>query len=179
MSRIGKKPIAFSTQTKIEIKDDAIFVEGKKGKLSLKIPYGIEVSKEDNQIVVKRKSEDKNIRSLHGTIRALTANMVKGVEEGFKKELEIVGVGYKAQVKGNTLVLDIGFSHPVKVNVPEGVKVQTPAATKIVVEGIDKQKVGQFAAKLRDFYPPEPYKGKGIRYSGEFVRKKLGKAMAK
>lgn len=164
---------------KVKLEGDLCLVEGKGGKLSLTIPAGIKVKLENNALTVTRDNDTKQLKSLHGTIRVLIGNMVKGVNEGFKKELEIIGVGYKTQMKGNKLVLNIGFSHPVEIDIPQGLKVSTPSATRIVIEGIDKQKVGEFAAKIRRIYPPEPYKGKGIRYLKEEVRKKLGKALAK
>ena len=179
MSRIGKQPIVLPKGTKIDITDTIILVEGPKGKLSLSIPYGIKLKLDSDTLLVTRMREDKLTMSLHGTIRALISNMVKGVNEEFKKELTIVGVGYKAQIKGNKLMLNLGFSHPVEMGIPSDIKISVPAATRIVIEGIDKQKVSQFSAQIRKFYPPEPYKGKGIRYSGEEVRKKLGKALAK
>jgi len=179
MSRIGKNPIKIAEKVKITVKNRELTAEGPKGKLSLDLFPGIEARIEDDQILVQRNSEEKQVRSMHGTTRALISNMVIGVSEGFKKELEIVGMGYKCQMKGAVLNLNIGFSHPVDVEVPENLKVSTSGPTKIIVEGIDKHAVGQFAAQLRALYPPEPYKGKGIRYAGEEVRKKLGKAMAK
>ncbi len=179
MSRIGRKPIPILEKVKVEVKDGVVYVEGPKGKLSLKLDPLINVKVEDNKIVVERKNDSKRAKSMHGTTRALINNMVTGVKEGFKKGLEIVGTGYKAQLKGNTLVLQLGFSHPVEVNIPEDLKVTVEGQNKIFVEGVDKQRVGQFAASIRAIFPPEPYKGKGIRYIGEEVRKKLGKAMAK
>ena len=179
MSRIGKQPIAIPSGVKVNLGADNILVESSKGKLNLQIPAAIKVEVENDQIIVKRESEEKSVRSLHGTIRALINNMVKGVSEGFKKELDIIGVGYKAQMKGKDLALSMGFSHPVEMKVPEGLKVSVPKPTHIEVEGIDKQALGEFVAKLRAIYPPEPYKGKGIRHTGEEVRKKLGKALAK
>lgn len=179
MSRIGRKPVILPSGVKVESKDNVLTVTGDKGNLSLSIPFMIEIEVKEKEIVVSRKSEEKKVRSLHGTIRALVNNMVVGVSQGFKKELDIVGMGYKVQMKGNTLQMQIGFSHPVNMDAPEGLKVSTPAVNKIIVEGIDRHKVGQFAAHVRAVYPPEPYKGKGIRYTDEVVRKKLGKAMAK
>jgi len=179
MSRIGKQTLELPKDVKVKLEGNLCFVEGKGGKIDLNIPEGIKVEIKDNILMVMRGNDSKQLRSLHGTIRVLIGNMVKGVTEGFKKELEIIGVGYKAQMKGNKLVLNIGFSHPVEVDVPEGLKVSIPAATRIEISGIDKQKVGEFAARIRRIYPPEPYKGKGIRYRGEEVRKKLGKALAK
>lgn len=179
MSRIGKEPVVIPKGVKVKLQNSLCLVEGSKGKLELAIPAGVKVEVGEADLTVKRVNDSKELRSLHGTVRVLIDNMVKGVTEGFKKELEILGVGYKAQMKGKSLVLNIGFSHPVEMPIPEGLKVSTPAATKITIEGIDKQKVGEFAANIRRVYPPEPYKGKGIRYVGEEVRKKLGKALAK
>lgn len=179
MSRIGRKPIVVPEKVKVEIKDGSIHIKGPKGELSFSIPYLITAELAEGTIVIQRKSEDKKVKSLHGTTRALINNMMIGITEGFRKELEIVGMGYKVQMKGENLVLQIGFSHPVEIVPPAGLKVSTSGPNRIVIEGIDKQKVGQFAAQIRALYPPEPYKGKGIRYVGEEVRKKLGKAMTK
>ncbi|MFA7676967.1 MAG: 50S ribosomal protein L6 [Candidatus Omnitrophota bacterium] len=179
MSRIGKEPIAVPKEIKVKIEPGTLLVESSKGKMSLAIPLGISLENKDGFLNVSRSGDTKFLKSIHGTIRMLASNMVEGLSKGFKKELDIIGVGYKAQMKGKSLILNIGFSHPVDMPVPEGLKVTTPAPTKIIVEGADKQMVGEFAAKVRRLYPPEPYKGKGIRYTGEEVRKKLGKALAK
>ena len=179
MSKVGKQPINIPQGVKAVIKDRNISVEGPKGKLSFDFSSLVNVRQDNESIVVEIESDEKLAKALLGTTRALINNMVKGVTEGFKKELDIIGVGYKAQMKGKAIVLNIGFSHLVEINIPEGINVSLPLATKIVIEGIDKARVGQFAANIRRIYPPEPYKGKGIRYSSEFVRKKLGKAMAK
>lgn len=179
MSRVGKSPIVIPKDVKITVSTGSCLVEASKNKLALPIPPGITVEVVDKTIVVKRVSNSKQARSLHGTIRMLISNMVEGLTKGFKKELDILGVGYKAQMKGKVLVLNMGFSHPVEMSVPEGLKVSCAGNNKIIIEGIDKQMVGEFTAKIRKIYPPEPYKGKGIRYSGEEVRKKLGKALAK
>ena len=179
MSRIGKQPIAITKDVKVKFEGGLCIVESSKHKLELTIPLGIKLQTGETEIIVSRENDTKQLKSLHGTVRVLIANMVKGVSEGFKKELEIIGVGYKVQMKGNNLVLNVGFSHPVEVIVPLDLKVSTPSVTRILIEGIDKQKVGELAAKIRRIYPPEPYKGKGIRYLGEEVRKKLGKALAK
>lgn len=179
MSRVGKQPLALPKDVKVTIEGNLCLVEGKGEKLELAIPTGIKVEVKDSTLLVTRDNDTKRSKSLHGTMRVLIGNMVKGITEGFKKELEIIGVGYKAQMKENKLVLNVGFSHLVETDVPEGLKVSTPAATRIEISGIDKQKVGEFAAIIRRIYPPEPYKGKGIRYKGEEVRKKLGKALAK
>lgn len=179
MSRIGKEPVVLPKEVNVKIENNSIFVEKGNNKLDLSIPSSIKVEIAEGLVTVKREDDLKHTRCLHGTIRVLIQNMIKGVTEGFKKNLEIVGVGYRVQVKGKNLVLNVGFSHTVEVPIPEGLKVTAPAATKICIEGIDKQKVGEFAAVVRHVKPPEPYKGKGIRYAGEEVRKKLGKALAK
>jgi large subunit ribosomal protein L6 len=178
MSRIGRDPINLPDKVKAELKHNELFFEGPKGKTTFKVPPRINVKIEDKKIIVARESEEKKVRSLHGTIRALINNTVVGITDGFKKDLEIIGMGYKAQMKGNTLALQLGFSHPVEILVPDDLKVSV-AGPKVTIEGTDKQRVGQFSAQIRSLRPPEPYKGKGIRYSGEEVRKKLGKAMTK
>ncbi|UCC95440.1 MAG: 50S ribosomal protein L6 [Candidatus Omnitrophota bacterium] len=179
MSRVGKEPVEIPKEVKARLEKGFLIVESSKGKLNLVIPSQIKVEIENNTIVVKRKNESKFAKSLHGTIRALIHNMVKGAQEGFKKELDIIGVGYKAQMKGQVLSLSMGFSHLVEMPIAAGLHVSCPKPNRIVIEGIDKQQVGEFAAEIRKIYPPEPYKGKGIRYVGEEVRKKLGKALAK
>lgn len=179
MSRIGKQPIEVPKEVEVEIKDRIVTIKGPKGKLSLNFSSSIEVKYQNSKISVQSLTDDKLAKSNWGTTRAILNNMVRGVIEGFKKELEIVGIGYKAQMKGKDLVLQIGFSQPIQKIVPAGLKVFVPTPNRIVIEGIDKDMVGQFAANIRKIYPPEPYKGKGIRYLGEGVRKKLGKAMAK
>ncbi len=178
MSRIGKKPIIIPKDVKIEVKDHCVFVEGPKGKLSKALSERINIDIKDNQISVKRISDTKLDRALHGLYRALINNMVKGVTEGYVKELEIAGVGFKAKAEANILNLQLSFSHPVNFPVPEGIKVETPKQTQIIVRGIDKELVGKFASEIRSIYPPEPYKGKGIRYAGEYIKKKVGKAQA-
>jgi large subunit ribosomal protein L6 len=155
--------------------DGAVDVKGPKGALSMRVPQGIEVEIEGEQIRLSRRDEKKKTRALHGLARALVANMVRGVTEGFARELEVHGVGYRAEVLGKTLKLAVGFSHPVEVAVPEGLSVSLREG-KVRIEGIDRQLVGEFAAKVRSVRPPEPYKGKGIRYAGERVRRKVGKA---
>jgi large subunit ribosomal protein L6 len=178
MSRIGKQPIQIPSGVKIIINEKAVMLEGPKGKLSLELPYGITAEQSENKILIKRLSDTKDFRMKHGLIRALTNNMVKGVVEGFSKELEIQGVGFKAQISGKKLVLNLGFSHPVEFEIPDGISIQVPKPTQIMIQGIDKQLVGEVSAKIRAFYKPEPYKGKGIRYFGEHVRKKAGKTVA-
>jgi len=180
MSRIGKNPIQIPSGVKVNYSSPEVNVEGPKGKLAFQVPEGIDIAVKDNVVTVARSGDTKEARAFHGLVRALVRNMVVGVTQGYKKELEIVGVGYKATMKGkDVLTLQIGFSHPVDMPVWKGLTVATPAPTKITVEGIDKQQVGEFAAQIRRVAPPEPYKGKGIRYAGEQVRKKLGKAMSK
>lgn len=178
MSRIGKRLIQIPEKVKVKIVSGEVFVEGPKGKLEWVLPQGVEVHIEGNQLTVKRLGEEKVHYSMHGLTRAHINNMIKGVNEGYVKNLEIHGVGYRAQAQTKTLNLQLGFSHPVVYLIPEGISVKTPKQTQIIVEGIDKARVGQAAAEIRDFLKPEPYKGKGIRYVGEYVRKKAGKAVA-
>ncbi|MFY9120057.1 MAG: 50S ribosomal protein L6 [Syntrophomonadaceae bacterium] len=179
MSRIGKKPITLPKGVEITVNDNMVTVKGPKGTLSQAIPQGITVARQDDQIVVERPNDNKQNRSYHGLTRALLANMVQGVSEGFERKLELVGVGYRAQLQGKKLVINIGFSHPVEVEPPEGIEFEVPAVTKITVKGIDKQLVGNTAAVIRDIRRPEPYKGKGIKYENEVIRRKAGKAGAK
>lgn len=178
MSRIGKKPVAILKGVKIDRKDGVIRVAGPKGELSMRVPPSIGIEVTDKEIIVSRSSDIKPQRALHGTWRALVNNMMKGVTEGFQKKLEIVGVGYKAEVKGKKIQFALGYSHPILFEPPSGIKIEIPAPTNIVVSGIDRQLVGQVAAKLRSFRPPEPYKGKGVKYEGEYIRRKAGKAAA-
>jgi large subunit ribosomal protein L6 len=179
VSRIGKKPITLPKGVEITVNDNMVTVKGPKGTLSQAIPQGITVARQDDQIVVERPNDNKQNRSYHGLTRALLANMVQGVSEGFERKLELVGVGYRAQLQGKKLVINIGFSHPVEVEPPEGIEFEVPAVTKITVKGIDKQLVGNTAAVIRDIRRPEPYKGKGIKYENEVIRRKAGKAGAK
>lgn len=178
MSRIGKKPVAIPAGVKVEIKDNSINVEGPKGKLSRIVHQRINLEIKDNQVLVKRATDSKFDKSLHGLYRALILNMVKGVTDGYKKELEIIGVGFKAAVQGSILNMQLGFSHPVNFTIPKDIKIETPKPTQIVVSGIDKEKVGQVSTEIRAIFPPEPYKGKGIRFVGEYVKKKVGKSQA-
>jgi large subunit ribosomal protein L6 len=175
MSRVGRSPVAIPSGVSVGHAEGAVAVKGPKGALSVQIPDGITVEIESEQVRLRRRDEKKKTRALHGLARALVANMVTGVTEGFSKELEIQGVGYRADVSGNTLKLAVGFSHPVDVAIPEGLSVSLQDG-KICIEGIDRQLVGEFAANVRSLRPPEPYKGKGIRYVGERVRRKVGKA---
>jgi len=178
MSRIGKKPVAIPKEVKIEIKDSRVYVEGPKGKLTQFLSPRISSEIKDGQLFLNRVSDIKTDKALHGLYRALISNMIKGVTEGYVKELEIVGVGFRAQAQSNNLNMQLGFSHPVNFPIPEGIKIETPKQTQIVVRGIDKEKVGKVASEIRAIYPPEPYKGKGIRYANEYVKKKVGKAQA-
>ena len=178
MSLIGKKPIQIPDKVKVKIESGRVFVEGPKGKLEWGLPADIEVEMQDSIIKVKRLKEDKLAFARHGLARAYINNMVKGVNEGYVKSLEIVGVGYRAQAEGKKLTLQLGFYHPVIYNIPEGITIKTPPKpSHIIIEGIDKAKVGEVASEIRAFFEPEPYKGRGLRYVGEFVRKKAGKAV--
>ena len=180
MSRIGNKIITVPEGVTVEIADDnTVTVTGSKGTLVKQFSPAISFKQEGNEITVVRSSEEKHVKQLHGTTRALLANMIEGVHVGFKKELEIVGIGYRGQMKGNTLVLNIGYSHPVEVEGEEGVKIETPSNTKIVVSGISKERVGQVAAQIREVRKPEPYKGKGIKYVDERIIRKEGKTAGK
>jgi large subunit ribosomal protein L6 len=178
MSRIGKAPIELPQGVEVKVEGDVVRVKGPKGELEQKFRTETEIRIEDGQLLVTRKADTKQHRAYHGLTRALLANMVEGVSTGFRKGLEIVGVGYRAEKRGEELVLNVGYSHEVRYPQPEGITLSTPAPTQIVVEGIDKQRVGQVAAELRAVRPPEPYKGKGIRYQGEQVRRKAGKTGA-
>lgn len=178
MSRIGKKPITIPDNVKINIDQNKIIIEGPKDKLEHNVPDSIRMESKDGKLLLTRTSDSKINKSLHGLTRAIIQNMIVGVTQGYLKELEIVGVGYRAQLQGRILNLQLGFSHPINLPVPEGITIEIPKPTQILVKGADKAKVGEVAAKIRSFYPPEPYKGKGIRYAGEYVRKKAGKAVA-
>ncbi len=179
MSRIGKLPIDLPSGVEMTLGEGKITVKGPKGTLVREIPNGIEVAQENGQLVISRASEIKEHRELHGLMRSLIANMVEGVEKGFEKKLELVGTGYRAALQGKKLVLTVGFSHPVEFEPPEGVEFETPAANKITVRGIDKELVGNITASIRAVRKPEPYKGKGIKYENERIRRKAGKAGAK
>jgi large subunit ribosomal protein L6 len=176
MSRIGKMPIDVPSGVDVKIDGTRVVVKGSKGELTREFTDRVEFGVEDGVITLTRDSDSPQSRALHGLSRALLANMVQGVSEGYSKELEIQGVGYRASMKGNGIELLVGFSHPVNVEAPEGITFDVPEPTKIIVAGIDKEMVGQVAANIRKVRPPEPYKGKGIRYSGEYVRRKAGKA---
>lgn len=176
MSRVGKAPIELPKGVEVKVEGTTVTVKGPKGELSREIVREMKVEQSDGVLQVVRPSDQPRHRALHGLTRALIANMVKGVSEGFQKTLEIQGVGYRAQMEGKTLVLALGYSHPVNVAPPEGIEFEVDGTSKVVVKGINKQAVGQVAADVRKIRPPEPYKGKGIRYEGEYVRRKAGKA---
>lgn len=178
MSRIGRKPIPIAQGVKIEMKDGAFTVAGPKGELNAHIHPAISCDVKPNEVVVNRSSDVKSVRALHGLWRALISNMVKGVSEGYRQKLEIVGVGYKAELKGKKLQMVLGYSHPILFDPPTGIQLEVPQPTVINIIGIDKQLVGQVAAKIRSFRMPEPYKGKGILYEGEKIRRKAGKTAA-
>lgn len=179
MSRIGNQPIAIPSGVDITLDGHTLTVKGPKGTLSHKLPQSMQVEVTADEVKVTRPSDDKEHKSLHGLTRSLINNMVIGVTEGYSKTLEIVGVGYRAAMKGKNLNLTLGFSHPVIMEPPAGIEFETPEPTKIIVKGADKEVVGQVAAEIRDWRKPEPYKGKGVRYEGEHVRRKAGKTGAK
>ena len=176
MSRIGKLPVAVPSGVNVSIADGEVQVKGPKGELRERVLSHVSVKLEDGKVVVERKGEGKVHRSAHGLTRTLVNNMIEGVSKGFRKSLEIQGVGYRAAKSGEKLNLTLGYSHPISFDPPKGITLSVEGTNKIHIEGIDKQQVGQVAAEIRGLRPPEPYKGKGIRYAGEFVRKKLGKA---
>ena len=178
MSRIGNKVVEIPDKVKVSINDQgAVSVEGPKGKLSWNLPRQIKASVADNRITVAREAETRSVKALHGLTRALVNNMVQGVSQGFTKNLEIEGVGFKAAVQGANLNLSLGFSHPILFPIPKDIKITVTDNTKISITGVDKKTVGQVAADIRRFYPPEPYKGKGVRYAGEQIRRKEGKTV--
>lgn len=176
MSRIGKNPIPVPSGVDVAISGSNVTVKGPKGTLVRDIPGAVTVRQDGDTLLVERPDDERQSRALHGLVRSLVNNMVVGVSQEFSKELEIIGTGYRAALQGQTLDLSLGFSHPVKVDAPTGITFEVPTPTRIVVRGIDKEQVGQVAANIRKVRPPEPYKGKGIRYAGEYVRRKAGKA---
>ena len=178
MSRIGKAPVQLGSGVEVRVSEGDVLVKGPKGQLRQHIAPRTSIEVEGAAAQVKRDGDDDQARAMHGLMRALLANMVRGVTQGFERSLDIVGVGYRAQVAGKTLTLNVGYSHPVNMPIPEGLEVRAENQTRLVVRGIDKQRVGQFAAEIREVRPPEPYKGKGIRYVDETVRRKVGKAGA-
>ena len=177
MSRIGKQPIASHPKVKVEVKGQRVSVEGPKGKLNWELPRRTSLRVDNGKVVVSRQGDDAQAKALHGLSRALVNNMVKGVSEGFVKKLEIQGVGFKAAVQGKSVSLSLGYSHPVVYPIPDQIKVTVEENTKLTIEGPNKQVVGQVAAEIRSYYPPEPYKGKGVRYSDEHVIRKEGKTV--
>jgi len=177
MSRIGKQPVVIPPKVKVEIKGQRVNVEGPKGKLTWDLPERTSAKLDDGKVLISRTSNDAQGRALHGLSRALVNNMVKGVSDGFVKRLEINGVGFKAAVAGKTVTMNLGFSHPINYPIPDQVKVTVEENTKILIEGPDKMLVGKVAAELRSYYPPEPYKGKGVKYSDEHIQRKEGKTV--
>jgi len=177
MSRIGKQPIAIPAKVKVEVKGQKVSIEGPKGKLNWELPSRMSLAVEKDKVVVSRQGEDAQAKALHGLSRALVNNMVRGVSEGFVKKLEIHGVGFKAAVQGKVVNMSLGYSHPINYPIPDQIKVTVEENTKLTIEGPDRQVVGQVASELRAFYPPEPYKGKGVRYSDERVQRKEGKTV--
>lgn len=175
MSRVGKKPIEIPAGVTVTLNNSTVTVKGPKGELTRSFNPDIEIKIEENIISISRPSDVKEHRALHGTTRAVIANMVEGVSKGFERRLELIGVGYRAQKQGSKLVLNVGYSHPVEFEAENGLEIEVPTNTKITIKGTDKERVGEFAANIRQVRPPEPYKGKGIRYEGEFVRRKEGK----
>jgi large subunit ribosomal protein L6 len=175
LSRIGKQPIELPSGVNVAISPGRVQVNGPLGELSQSVPARMQISQENGTLVVKRPTERGDDRALHGLTRSLLANMVEGVTKGFEKRLELQGVGYRAALRGTDLELNVGYSHPVVIKPPQGINFEVPDATSVLVKGIDKQQVGELAAQVRKVRPPEPYKGKGIRYEGEYVRRKVGK----
>lgn len=178
MSRIGNKPVTVPGGVTVTVNGATLAVKGPKGELTLAVPRNIEVKVQGAQVTVSRANEEKQSKSNHGTVRNLIANMIVGVTQGYQKELEIQGVGFRANLQGRKLVMSLGYSHPVEYEVPQGVDVKVTDGTTISVAGADKQLVGQVSARIRAFCPPEPYKGKGVRLKGEYVRRKVGKTVA-
>ena len=178
MSNIGKQPIPIPEGVEVSRKETSIIVKGKLGELTQEFNSDIQIKINDTEVIVSRNTDEKRQRELHGLTRVLIANMIKGISEGFQKELNLVGVGYSADAsKGNFLVLSVGYSHNIYFEKPEGITIETPNATTVIIKGINKQEVGQVAANIRELRKPEPYKGKGIKYSDEYIRKKAGKSI--
>jgi large subunit ribosomal protein L6 len=176
MSRIGKRPVEIPDKVTVTLDGQSVAVKGPKGELSRVLPPEVVLEQQDKTIVVSRRDESRNARQRHGLCRTLVANMVEGVSQGFERKLQIIGVGYRAQVQGKNLILNVGYSNPVTIEPPEGIQVAVDGNTNVIVSGISKEVVGNTAARIRAVRPPEPYKGKGIRYEGEYVRRKVGKA---
>lgn len=179
MSRVGKKPIPIPIKVKVLLTDEGVVVQGPRGELRLIVPPQLAVKVEDNRIILQPREESQKVKALFGLFRTLIANMVKGVAEGFERVLEIQGVGYRAEVQGNQLILNLGYSHPVPFQLPEGISAQVEKQTKLTLSGIDRDLLGLTAARIRRFRPPEPYKGKGIKYQEEKIRRKVGKTGSK
>lgn len=179
MSRIGKKPVSIADKVKVSKKDDLIEVNGPKGSLNLRVVDGVDIKVDGNEVTVNRKDDTRRNKALHGLYRSLIQNMVKGVSEGFSKKLELVGIGYRAELKGKNLVMMLGFSHPTVFVPPQDITLDVPSPNTVIVSGINKELVGMVASKIRSFRLPEPYKGKGIKYENEFIRRKAGKTAAK
>ncbi len=175
MSRVANAPVALPSGVEVKLQGQDLSVKGAKGELTFGVHQDVQVSEEEGVLKFAARNGDRNARALAGTMRALVQNMVTGVSDGFERRLELQGVGYRAQAQGKKLTLQLGFSHPVEYQLPDGIEAQTPSQTEIVVSGIDKQKLGQVCAEIRAFRPPEPYKGKGVRYAGEYVRRKEAK----
>lgn len=175
MSRVANSPVALPSGVEVKLSGQDISVQGAKGEMSFAIHDLVELVQEESQLKVRAKSEERGATAMAGTMRAIVQNMVTGVTEGFSKKLELQGVGYRAQAQGSKLTLQLGFSHPVEYTLPEGISAETPSQTEIVISGVDKQRVGQVCAEIRAFRPPEPYKGKGVRYADEYVRRKEAK----
>ncbi len=178
MSRVGKQPITIPDKVEITLNEESVAVKGPKGNLSMPIPPNVTVERQEGTVVVQPESEARQHRAMQGLARALIANMVTGVTDGFQKQMEIIGVGYRAAVEDKTLVLELGYSHPIRYPIAEGIEISVEKNTLVTVKGIDKQKVGDVSADIRGFRPPEPYKGKGVRYVDEYVRRKEGKKNA-
>lgn len=178
MSRIGENPIKIEEGVEVKIDGNKVEVKGPKGELNFELPEVLKIENKDGELVISRENDEKQSKSIHGTYRMLIANAIVGVKTPFMKELELVGVGYRAKMEGTTLVLSLGWNHPIKFETPEGLTIEVPSETQVKVTGADKQQVGEFAAKVRATRKPEPYKGKGVRYAGEYVRRKSSKTAA-
>ena len=175
MSRVANNPVALPSGVEVKLSGQDLSVKGAKGQIEFVIHNSVALIQEEGELKVSAKDEDRGAKAMAGTMRAIVQNMVTGVTEGFEKRLELQGVGYRAQAQGNKLTMQVGFSHPVEYNLPEGISAETPSQTEIVISGVDKQRVGQVCAEIRSFRPPEPYKGKGVRYAGEYVKRKEAK----
>jgi large subunit ribosomal protein L6 len=176
MSRIGKEPITIEEGVTVSLQDNKVLVTGPKGNLEIELPHKLSAEIKDSILSLTRADDEKQTKSVHGTYRMILANAIEGVKNGYEKKLELVGVGYRARLEGTTLVMTLGWNHPIKIEPYEGIEIEVPDETKITIKGIDKQKVGEFAAKVRSQREPEPYKGKGIRYADEYVRRKSSKS---